>query len=568
MIMGTIFVGCNPLEDINNVVDAVENPVVGSTEYTLVSDDYTEDVEDGGLGLDFDSFSIFEDPTGDTPHNLLPAFLAEKYSHWGEGSSVLVGYDLYIGNAEGVSDYSGADVYQLSNADYASTGSDAFGFYPNVESDDHIPGVLDMAIADPTDGDIVLAKYKQYFEDPIVGLADLVNYNFAGSFEGWTSVEESGDDEVWTSEIDNVRGNGYFGDQFSNVEWLVSPSLDFSGESDLKFQITQELDFANDPSLLKIMVSTDYSGDVLTATWDEITLANPATSDMETSEDYDFSAYDGEIINIAFKYTSIGDDPATPGIDEGDAGRWRIESLAIKTTGVTGDTNSKGTHYAYDGGEWEAVDGVYFVSSADFDSMGEGSGQPGQYNNFGSSTPPGDYLSTFLSLTEPFAYGLEEDELIVVYDYFSSSSGAQIRGDRYTVIDGSWEGHESTIATTLQFGHDGSTWVPDNTIRYTLAGSDYSSVAAALLTEPGFETAAGNLGNYGNFSRDGGSSNWTDEMMVVALGIVLNNLDPGAAAEQKYVVTFDTWAPGDSTEEFALIKDVDTGEWRLQTEDD
>ena len=117
-------------------------------------------------------------------------------------------------------------------------------------------------------------------------------------------VEESGVDAVWTSESGYVQGNGYFGDQYSNVEWLVSPLIDLSAESDLKFQITQELDYAGDASLLKIMVSTDYSDDVLTATWDEIILSYPATGDMAPSEDYDFSAYDGQTITIAFKYES------------------------------------------------------------------------------------------------------------------------------------------------------------------------------------------------------------------------------------------------------------------------
>lgn len=57
----------------------------------------------------------------------------------------------------------------------------------------------------------------------------------------------------------------------------------------------------------------------------------------------------------------------------------------------------------YTGGSWEAVEGVYYLSSADFDSMGEGSGQPGQYDNFGSSISPDDYLPTFLGLTFPYA---------------------------------------------------------------------------------------------------------------------------------------------------------------------
>ncbi|RLD29864.1 MAG: hypothetical protein DRI75_01780 [Bacteroidetes bacterium] len=526
VVIGIVFMGCNPVEDIFNDIDEIDSPIVGTDAITLTSDDYDE------LDLSFGNFSSEDDAKA-----MLPAFLADRYPNWGLGSSVLVGYDLFIGNAEGVSDYSGADVYQLSNADYASTGSDAFGFYPLVDPDDFIPGILDTAIASPVEGQIVRADYDQYFNDPVVGLANVVFYDFTAGFEGWAIVEESGVDEVWTVQTGNVRGNGFFGDQFSNVEWLVSPTVDLTGESNLKFQITQELDFAGDASLLKILVSTDYSGDVLTATWDEITLANPATGTMASSEDYDFSAYDGETINVAFKYTSIGDDPATPGVDEGDAGRWRIESLAIKTLGVDGDANNKGDYYTYDGG-WELADDVYYLSKADYDSMGENSGEPGRFNNFSSSTPADAYIPTFLSINDPFAFGQEEDEIFVIYKYFSTSCFCtQTRGNSYSVIDGEWTPHTSVISTNLQFGHDGNSWVPDNTIRYTFTGADIALIRAAFIDiYPG---PADNVGFFGSFDRRSSSSNfWSDSMLLEAFNVLLDSINPSAPEGQKYVLTY------------------------------
>jgi hypothetical protein len=555
--IGAIFTGCNPIEDINKDLAAEENPVIGAVEYTLTDDDYAE------LELGFGSFSSDEDARTD-----IPGLLSAKYPFFGNGSSALVTYNLFIGSAEGVSDYTGSDVYSLSNSDYALTGSDAFGFYPNVDATDEIPAVLDIAITAPTEGQIVLAEYDQYTEIPQVGLANVEFYDFAAGFGDWVIVEESGADAVWTEQPGNVRGNGFFGDQFANVEWLVSPSVDLTAEENLKFQITQELDFAGDTSLIKILVSTDYTGDVLTATWDEIMLAMPATGTMAPSEDYDFSAYDGQTINVAFKYTSIADDPATVGVDEGDAARWRIESLAIKTLGATGDSDSKGEYFVYEGGSWEASEGVYYLSSADYDSMGEESGQPGRFDNFSSSTPASAYLDTFLGIKYPFAQ--EEDQIFVIYKYFSSNSGLGTRGNEYIYTNGEWVGHESTIETSLQFGLENGVWVPDNTIRYTLMGSDYSFAASELLTVTGYEAAAGNLDNFGNFNRTGddegdepsGTTNWNDLMLLRALNIVLDNINPSAAEGQKYIATVATWAPGNSTEDFALIKQG--GEWVLQ----
>ncbi len=538
LLVGVIFTGCDPLEDINNDIDSIDDPVIAEVEYTLTADDYAE------LDLTFGSFSSDEDA-----RTMLPDFLAGKYPYFGEGSSAVVTYDLYVGNAEGVSDFTGADIYEFTNSDYATAGSDAFGFYPDVNATNQIPAILDMQVASPVEGQMVLAKYDQYTEEPEVGLADLVSYNFAGSLEGWTVAEEFGGDDVWTSQSGYVQGNSYFGGQVANTEWLVSPTIDLTGESDLKFQITQELDYAGDASLLKIFVSTDYSGDVLTATWDEIILANPATGDMASSEDYDFSAYDGQIINVAFRYEST----------DSDAARWRIESVKIKTLGATGDTNSKGEYFMYSGGSWEAVEGVYYLSSDDFDSMGEGSGQPGQYNNFGSSVPPANYLPTFLQLTFPYAQ--EEEELFVIYDYYSSSSGAQIRGNLYTFTEGMWVGHESVIETSLQFGFENGVWVPDNTIRYTLTGSDYSAIVAALSDT--YPNATGSMDSYGNMDRRvGNPAEWTDPMVLEALNVVLDNIDPNAAEEQKYVVTVDIYNGGNTTEDFAVIKMG--GEWVYQ----
>lgn len=508
-VFSMVFTSCDPLEDIYTDVDANSSAVVGDVIYTLTDEDYEE------LDLSYGSFNSEEDAKA-----ALPDFLLNKYPVWGKGSSALIEYQLYIGNAPGVSDYTNASTYEFTNSDYATTGSDAFGFYPNVNEIDQIPAILSAQVENPTEGQIVLAKYKKYIETPVVGLANIVEYNFAGSMEGWTVVEESGTGDVWTSNSGYVQGNGF--QIGANVEWLVSPSIDLTAEGNLKFQIAHAQKYYSDQSLLKILVSTDYTDDITTATWDEITLAtSPGVDTYDLSENYDFSAYDGENINIAFKYEST----------DTDAGRWRIESLALKVLGATGETSRKGAFYMYSSGEWEAVEGVYFVSSADFDSMGEASGQPGRYDNFGSSTPPGDYLPTFLNIKYPYA--LEGDALTVIYDYFSSSSGAQVRGDLYTKNAGAWSGFETTISTSLQLAHDGTSWVPDNTIKYELVAADYDLIADTYRDVPEYAAAVTNLESYGNIS----TFNWEPEQIDAAINTVITKNFPGMEEGQKFAIT-------------------------------
>jgi hypothetical protein len=345
-IVGLLFTGCDPIEDINTEIDGQVNPVVGSADYTLTDEDYEE------LELGFGSFSSIDDAK-----TMLPAFLAEKYSFWGEGSAVNVGFNLYQGSAEGVSDYTGSDVYSFSNADYAATGSDAFGFYPNVNPTDEIPAILATQIVAPAEGQIVLATYKQYFEDPIVGLANLYQAAFPGDVGNFELISVSGPDELgWTEGSANVQGSGFDGGAVATEEWLISPEVDLSGESDLLFQITQEIDFLGDPDLIDILVSTNYTtgGDVAAATWTALAFDKTIYGSLTTSENFDFSAYDGETIHVGLKYSST----------DSDSPRWRVQDFAIKAIGVSGDTNSKGEYFVYEGGSWEASEGVYYLTLA------------------------------------------------------------------------------------------------------------------------------------------------------------------------------------------------------------
>ncbi|WP_299120606.1 choice-of-anchor J domain-containing protein [uncultured Winogradskyella sp.] len=537
--IGITIIGCNPIEDINEDIDAQANPVVGNDEYTLTDDDYDD------LNLGFGSFNS-EDQAKDS----IPMLLSDKYPSWGQGSSVLVNYNLFIGSAEGLSDFTGADVYGFSNADYATTGSDAFGFYPNVDATEQIPAVLAAQIASPVEGQIVLAEYDQYFETPEIGLASLYSAAFPADYDSFELISVSGPDELgWTVGSANVQGSGFDGGANALEEWLISPEIDLTGESDLLFQITQEIDFLGDDTLIDIMIATDYTtgGDVSAANWTALPFDKTIYGSLTTSEDFDFSAYDGETIHVGLKYSST----------DSDSPRWRVQDFAIRVLGVSGDTNAKGEFFVYESGSWEPAEDVYYLSTSDYDSMGEESGQPGRFDNFSSSTPADNYIPTFLNLTYPFAQ--EEDQIFVIYKYFSSNSGLGTRGQSYTVIEGEWTPHESTITTSLQFGYDEGVWVPDNTIRYTLVGADYAAVVAALADVAGFESAVDNLDSFGNFNRTG---TWTDEMLITALDVILDNLDPNAEELQKYVLTIATWAPGNSTEEWEMIKYQ--GEWITQ----
>ncbi|MBU2928077.1 choice-of-anchor J domain-containing protein [Winogradskyella psychrotolerans] len=526
-ILGITFVGCNPMDDIYDGLDSSADPIVGSETYTLVSDDYD------ALELAYGNFN-----SEDEAKTLLPGFLADKYPFWGEGSAVLVGYDLYVGSAEGVSDYTGADVYSLEILDYPQGALNAIGFYPNEDPEDFIPSILEAEYTEPTEGQVVLASYKRYTEEPVEGISNIYEADFvsAATLLDYTAVSVTGD-QVWEASSYGAKMNGSdYPDYYENEDWLISSEIDLSAYENPLFQVTQILNYANESDYYNILVSTDYTGDVTTATWDTIEVSPVPAGDSwssVTSDDYNFSAYEGETIHIAFKYESDTTIGAT----------WEIELAVIKVAGVEGDTVNEEVYYTYTDGEWELSEGVYILSEEDFESMG--------LSNFGSSIPADNYLPAFLNIKYPYAQ--EDDALTVIYKYVSSSSGAQLRGDLYTFEAGEWTAHESTISTTLQFGFVDGIWVPDNTIRYTLAAADYTAIVTAL--EGTYPNATASMANYGNMDRRAGNAaEWTDAMVLEAINVVLDINDPSAAEEQKYVITLEVYNGSNTTEDFAVIK--------------
>ena len=535
--LGAILIGCNPNEDIYNDIDARDNPIIGEATITLTDEDYEE------IGIADNFFETIDDA-----EELIPDFLSGLYPQWGNGSSVLVGYELEFGSdLEEVMEYANATVYQLGLADYAATGEQGSAFYPSLDADDFLPEILDAAIDMPEDGDIVLARYDQFFETPEVGLANIYQASFPTNYDNFENIDVLGD-QGWTAGSANAQGSGFNGGAFPNEDWLISPEIDLTGETALKFQINQEIDLFGAPEeSIDIIVSTNYATgtDPTAATWVTFTFDKSIYGSLTLSEDFDFSAFDGETIHIAFKYTST----------DMTSARWRVESFAIKTIGVEGDVNNKGAYYEYDGSRWEAIEKVYYLSKSDYDAMGEDSGRPGRFNNFSSSIDPENYIPRFLSSTAPYNFAQEEDELVVIYKFFNGSTVT--RGNSYSVINGVW----SPDKTELQFGNDGNKWVPDNTIRYAFTDTDIAFVSSEFATK--YEGPADNVGFFGSFDRRESSDNyWNDDMLLEAIGAVLDNINPGAADGQKYVVTLVVYTGVTEPENKAVIKKA--GEWIYQ----
>jgi hypothetical protein len=131
----------------------------------------------------------------------------------------------------------------------------------------------------------------------------------------------------------------------------------------------------------------------------------------------------------------------------------------------------------------------------------------------------------------------------------------------YFIYDGStWSEYNNILSESLQFGHDGTTWVPDNTIKYTLTSADIQYISNAFITiYPG---PADNVGFFGSFDRRESSSNyWSDDMLLEAFNTLLNNINPSSEEGQKYALTYVIYDGATGNNTINLIKEG--GVWRV-----
>lgn len=140
------------------------------------------------------------------------------------------------------------------------------------------------------------------------------------TLEGWDNIAEQGD-AFW--KVQEYSGNGYAeftsyqsGDA-NNVSWLVSPEVMLSENNTniLRFQVSQSY-VSNTDNTLEVLISSDYAGDVTTATWTPVQANIPGT-DAEyflfgDSGLISLSEFSGPL-HIAFKVTGSGTNTSLDG---------------------------------------------------------------------------------------------------------------------------------------------------------------------------------------------------------------------------------------------------------------
>ena len=131
---------------------------------------------------------------------------------------------------------------------------------------------------------------------------------------GWTNVNVNGGGTLWV--IGNFDGSNYaqisgFSSGESTIEtWLVTPSIDMDTTTEEELFMDIQTNFDNG-TILSVVFSTDFTGDVTTATWQELDVDIPSGpadgfGNFQTVRPVNISCLEGNV-NIAFLYE--GSDP-------------------------------------------------------------------------------------------------------------------------------------------------------------------------------------------------------------------------------------------------------------------
>lgn len=201
-----------------------------------------------------------------------------------------------------------------------------------------------------------------------------------------------------------------------------------------------------------------------------------------------------------------------------------------------GTRTSKLTYYE---GRWYIA---YVPTEEDYRFMGQ------SFNNFSSRTTARERIGKVLGLRHIFDDADAIRTSVFVYTFVDDNDVRQFV-DFMAVFqfDGeAWQPFQDVVQRSLQLGHDGNTWVPDNTIKYSLTGADYVAIAASTATSnPGGSTSVNNFGNF-----DVGL--WSEDQIIDAIGARLLEIFP-KVEDQKYLVSYDTWEPGAGVRNIHLI---------------
>lgn len=538
ILVAAIFAACDPLEDIYQEMDEKATGYANAFEHLLSSDDYASIADiarqsgDSGDSADADFIEDNEYFSAGVPASeYIPPFLSQEYPALNLSSVAKVGYDYYADYPGYLDELTGPEAYEVTDSNYLEVGEKQGQYRTFIGTDNpgaHIPGFLASAIPGAGEGDVRLVHYKYttVIVDPSVTKSMIA--------EDYQIIVDWVKDNMDTSYIGSYGDSEtYFG---AGAHYQNFDARDGYWE-DTAFSSSRE-------AILSAI------GDVwLPAEYPD---ATPEMDGKTVYYNITYATYDGagHTFYVVFQCTAAGDPPVFEMVDGPSE-----EYLSYSTT----STVDMGDYYRFGGSAWEAMEDVYYLSSADYDEMGA----PGRYDNFSSSDRPEDYIPRLLSIKFPYAQ--QVDMLAVCYKYYSGGK-TSVRAAEYSFTT-QWAPYDPVIQKTDQFIHNGTRWVFDPTVIFTMSSADYQIIVDWVKANRGesyldaygtaeFYYGAGSY--YSNFDIRSGSfeaadfDTWEDAVESAIGQVLLPAKYPNAVIQVNgvdvyYVVNFATYSGADGS---------------------
>lgn len=243
---------------------------------------------------------------------------------------------------------------------------------------------------------------------------------------------------------------------YPSESWLVSPEVDLKDATSPLLAFEHALNFLsgnNRADFIDLKISSDYNGNVTTATWETLTVPvwpEGKSWNFEKSGNIDLSAYKDKKIHIAFVYKSSADCSPTfevknltltdnadgyyadvylyKEISEDELTPAAFKAFASTRAAVKANASAI---YRYDATSWRVYEPT--VEDVKLSVL-----QPADYVPMGNTSisNPSETLPVYL--TKAYPYAKANEKRIVTYYYYSNKT--------------------KTVAAT-EFTYDGTTWV-------------------------------------------------------------------------------------------------------------
>ena len=194
----------------------------------------------------------------------------------------------------------------------------------DVESSDHRMVWMDLEIFDGT-----VTASGNTANDGVV-----LDEDFKAGLDDYAALDYGEDQANWySSDKYGAVVSCYRADEICD-DWLViESSLEDAAKYVLNFDNTSNFG-KNAQDQIRLLISTNYTGDTDAATWDDLTSQATWTQggswSAVNSGDVDLSAYAGQIVFIAFHYTSA---PGNNNSQTSTAATWQISNLTLTRSG-------------------------------------------------------------------------------------------------------------------------------------------------------------------------------------------------------------------------------------------